>query len=182
MREIEIKLRVSSLEELKTQLEKRGCFLSAPIHQHDVIYSFGGSTHEWDESKTGHVVVRIRREDGKAEFNLKQQRSSELDNIEYESEVKDPEAIHQILLIMGYRPQVEVKKVRRKGRFGEYEICLDEVAELGSFVELEKLTTDDIDPGQVQEDLFLALESLGLSRGDEEKRGYDTQIYQLRQK
>lgn len=32
---------------------------------------------------------------------------------------------------------------------------------------------------EVREELFKELESLGLSRTDEETRGYDTQIYQL---
>jgi len=182
MREIEVKIRVSDLSALEEKLNGRHCVLSKPIRQHDVIHSFGTSTKEWDESKEGHVVMRIRREDDHAEFNLKQQRSNELDNLEYETKVDDPEAVHQILLILGYRPQVEVKKIRRKGRLGEYEICLDEVEQLGSFVELEKLVDDNVNPAEIQEDLFTMLESLGLSRKDRETRGYDTQIYQLRKK
>jgi adenylate cyclase class IV len=47
-------------------------------------------------------------------------------------------------------------------------------------VEIEKLTNDDANPEEVREELFNELESLGLSREDEETRGYDTQIYQLR--
>lgn len=61
-------------------------------------------------------------------------------------------------------------------------ICLDEVEELGSFVELERLTNEDVDPVKVSEELYQKLESLGLSRDDEEKRGYDTQLYQLHKK
>jgi adenylate cyclase class IV len=53
------------------------------------------------------------------------------------------------------------------------------VERLGAFVELEKLTDDDADPVQVQEELMQVLESLGLSRKDQETRGYDTQIYFL---
>lgn len=180
MREIEVKLRVKDLRTIEQALVKRGCVLSAPIRQHDTIYSKGGSTEEWETGKEGHVVVRIRREDNKTEFNLKQQRSNELDNLEYETKVENGDAIHQILLTMGWAPQVEVKKIRRKGKLGEYEICLDEIEGLGSFVELEKLTGDDADPATVQEELLKTLETLGLSRADQETRGYDTQMYQLR--
>lgn len=180
MREIEVKLKARDLEALQKKLEARGCALSAPIRQHDVIYSRAGSTVEWEESKQGHIVMRVRRMDNKAEFNLKEQRSSEMDNIEYETEVKNPEAMEKILSVLGYAPQVEVEKIRRKGKLGEYEICLDQVKELGNFVEIEKLTDDEANPDNVREELFGVLEDLGLSRSDEEKRGYDTQMYQLR--
>jgi adenylate cyclase class 2 len=159
-----------------------GCKLSEPIRQHDLIYSKAGSTEEWEDSKVGHIVMRMRRQDNDSIFNLKQQRSTELDNLEIETKVADADAIHKILEILGYSPQVEVKKIRRKGKVGEYEICLDEVEGLGSFVELEKLTSEDVDPEQVQEELLKTLESFGLSRIDRETRGYDTQIYHLRKK
>lgn len=179
MREIEIKIKVENLEEINQQLKEKGCELSDPISQHDVIYSKGGSTEEWQSAKEGDIILRIRRMKDAAQFNLKQQRSGEMDNIEYETEIQDPEAMHKILLLLGYRPEVEVKKMRRKGKLGEYEICLDEVEKLGSYIEVEKLTSDDANPQKVREELFRVIESLGLSRKDEETKGYDTQIYFL---
>ncbi len=180
MREIEIKVKVKNAGEVQKQLEERGCVLSDPISQHDVTYSKGGSTKEWQSAKEGDVILRIRYLKNGAEFNLKQQRSSEMDNIEYETEIKNPEAMHKMLLVLGYTPEVEVKKMRRKGRIGEYEVCLDEVEKLGSYMEIETLTQDDADPQKVREELFAVLESLGLSREDEEIRGYDTQVYRLK--
>ena len=118
MREIEIKLRVKSLENIEKRLVEQGCVLSEPIHQHDVIYSKVGNSEVWKSAKEGDFVLRIRHLKDSAEFNLKQQKSSEMDNLEYETEVKNPEAIHQILLILGYNPEVEVKKIRRKGKCG----------------------------------------------------------------
>jgi adenylate cyclase class 2 len=182
MREIEIKLRVKDLKSLEEKLVEKGCQLSNPIRQHDVIYSKAGSTTEWENAQEGDIIPRIRKEDDKIEFNIKQQRTSELDNIEYETKVTDGEAIHRMLFLLGWAPQIEVKKIRRKGKLGEYEICLDEVEELGSFVELEKLADDNVDPLQIQEELFKVLESLGLSRSDLEVKGYDTQLYLLHKK
>jgi adenylate cyclase class 2 len=178
MREIEIKLKVANLDDLTQKLAERGCVLSAPVSQHDTIYSRGGTNEEFTSAKEGDIIMRIRRAEGIAEFNLKQQKSSESDNLEYETEIKDPEATHQILLALGYKPEIEVKKIRRKGKIGAFEICLDTVEQLGDFVELEKLTDDDANPDVVREELFAVLESLGLSRADEETRGYDTLLYQ----
>jgi adenylate cyclase class 2 len=178
MREIEVKLRINNLSVLESALKENGCVLSSPIHQHDIIYSRGG-TSEWESAKEGDIILRIRNQDDRAEFNLKQQKSSELDNLEYETGVEDAESLHKILLVLGWHPEVEVKKIRRKGNFREYEICLDEVEELGNFVELEKLTTDDADPHKVQEELLNAMELLGVPRSSLEVRGYDTMIFQL---
>jgi adenylate cyclase, class 2 len=179
MREIEIKIKVGDLDKIQEKLKGRGCVFSDPISQRDVIYSKGGSTSEWQSAKEGDIILRIRRMNDIAEFNLKQQRSSEMDNIEYETEIEDPEVMHNILLILGWHPEVEVKKIRRKGKLGEYEICLDDVEKLGSYIEVEKLTSDDANHKEVREELFGVIESLDLSRSDEETRGYDTQIYFL---
>jgi len=182
MREIEIKIKVSNLETLKNKLQEKGCVLSTPIRQYDIVYSQKGSETEFESAKEGDVILRIRRQNNTAEFNLKQQRSNEMDNLECETEIDDPEAMVHILQTLGWFPVVEVKKIRRKGKLGEYEICLDEVEELGNYVELEKMTADDANPDEVHEELFKVLGDLGLSRTDEETRGYDTQIYQLHRK
>jgi adenylate cyclase, class 2 len=181
MREIEIKLRAKNLDALRHKLNEQGCVLSSPIRQHDTVYSRKEDANKdfWKQAKEGDIVLRIRRMDDIAEFNLKQQRSNEMDNLEYETEVDDPEAMRQILLTMGYVPEVEVRKMRQKGKLGKYEICLDEVEELGTFVELEALEDDDVDPEKIRDALFSKLETLGLSRDAEETRGYDTQMYQL---
>ena len=181
MREIEIKLKIKNIEELKSKLKEKGCILSEPISQHDVIYSLKSGKEEFESAKEGDVIIRIRYLKDKAQLNLKQQRSGEMDNLEYETEVKDPKETHNILTVLGWAPVVEVKKMRRKGKLAEYEICLDEVDQLGTFVELEKMTDDDINPENVRNELFAELESLGLSRENEETKGYDTQIY-LQQK
>lgn len=181
MREIEVKLKTNGLESLEKKLIEKGCVLSSPTSQHDIVYSRGG-TSEWEQSKEGDIILRIRKQDNKAEFNLKQQKTSELDNLEYETKVDDPEALHQILLTLGWKPEVEVKKIRQKGKLGEYEVCLDNVEQLGTYVELEKLTSDDADPNKTQEELLQVLESFGVSRSNLEVRGYDTMIFQLRSK
>lgn len=178
MREIEIKLHANDLASLEEKLKEQGCILSEPLHQYDRIYTYGDDVSVFTKGKSGHNVMRIRVTDNGAEFNMKVQQTHELDNLEHETTVSNPEAVHAILAALGYTPKIEVRKTRRKGRLGEYEICLDTVEGLGSFVELEKLAEDDADPSAVREDLLATLESLGLSRADEETRGYDTQIFQ----
>ncbi|MDE2172948.1 MAG: CYTH domain-containing protein, partial [Patescibacteria group bacterium] len=57
------------------------------------------------------------------------------------------------------------------------EICFDDFNKLGYFFEIERLTKEYVDVANVTEDLYRKIESLGLDRIDEEKRGYDIQMY-----
>ncbi len=180
MREIEVKLKVNNLKELEDNLVNHGCVLSDPVVQRDVIYSYMGTKDEFrGKMKDGDIIFRIRYTSDSAILTLKKQRSYEMDNLEYETKVGSPEDMHNILMILNHIPAVEVTKSRRKGRFEGYEVCLDEVERLGSFVELEKLTNDDDDPELVIEDLLQKLEMLGLSRKDQVFTGYDSQIFAL---
>jgi len=184
MREIEIKLRVNDLDEVEERLKQQGCVLSEPISQHDTIYSLPSKSIRGDfgDTKEGHIAVRLRKQSDDTIFNLKKQLTNEMDNIEYETKVEDGETMHQILQLLEWKPEVEVKKTRKKGKLGEYEICLDRVEELGNFIEIEKMTDDNADPEQARKELFEALKPFGLTEKDEETKGYDTQIYQLQNK
>jgi adenylate cyclase class 2 len=179
MREIEIKIKVKNLDDLEKKLKKEGCVFCEPINQHDTTYSQGGNKSVYTCTKEGDIMLRIRRQDKNSEFNIKKQCSCESDNIEYETHISDPDSMDKTLKLIGWIPQVEVKKIRRKGKWGIYEICLDQVDKLGSFLEIEKLTDDDSDPNEVREELFDKIKVLGLDKSDEETRGYDTQIFQL---
>ncbi|HEY4493562.1 MAG TPA: class IV adenylate cyclase [Candidatus Paceibacterota bacterium] len=179
MREIEVKMRVADMGALEQALTARGCVLGESMKQEDVIYG-EPENNIYEKTKLGHVAIRIRNQDGKFELTAKKNLSGELDNIEYELEIMDRDQMHAILVAIGWVPIVEVKKTRRKAKLGEYEVCLDEVEELGNFAELEKLTSDNADPVSIQEQLLQEMESLGVSRSAQEIRGYDTLMYRLR--
>lgn len=182
MREIEIKLKVNNLEEIEKKLKDHGLVISKEITQHDIIYIHRDDKGDFTDAYEGHIALRMRYEGTVAKITLKQRRSNEMDNIEYETKVEDGEMMHEILQLLGWKPMVEVKKTRKKGKLGEYEICLDRVDKLGDFVELEKMIDDNADPEKIKNELFKELEKFGLSGNDEETQGYDTQIYLLKNK
>jgi adenylate cyclase class 2 len=174
-KEIEVKARVADLSELTKKLENLGITLSEPIIQNDQTFvdeNYG----EYEKLQLGKNILRIRESGGKYIFTLKRPQKNEFDSIERETEITDPAEFKEALLLMGYKPMVEIHKVRRKAKYNDYEICLDEVKELGAFVEVEKIT-DDVDADDVQEELFQFLETLGVKREDRIMNGYDTQIY-----
>ena len=183
MREIEIKLRVNNLDVIEAQFKEKGWVFSEPVFQHDVVYSSVANTEAYDKiEKEGYIAIRIRYQDNKATLTLKKQLSNEMDNLEYESIVENPKDVHEMLLILGWKPEVEVKKARKKAKMGEYEICLDRVENLGDYLEIEKLTEDNADPVKVVAGLYGILEPFGLSKKDEESMGYDTLIWRFKNK
>jgi adenylate cyclase class 2 len=178
MREIEVKIRTDDLSLVREKLEERNCHFSEPIHQHDIIYTIADE-EIWTAAKEGDIAIRIRQQDDGSVLNLKQQKTSELDNLEYETRVDNPEAVRKILATLGYIPQVEVKKVRTECKLNGYTVCLDEVEQLGTFVEIEKMSEEGANPAEIQEELLKVAESIGLLRQNLEPKGYDTMTYLL---
>jgi len=179
-KEIEVKARASDLNVAAAKLQKLGCTITEPVEQDDTIFiNFEGDYTDY--KRPGINFLRIRRSSGKALFTIKQPQSNELDCIEHETEVSDPEELHAAILMMGYREVMRYVKTRRTAHHREYEICLDDVSDLGTFVEVEKITEDG-NAEAVQNELFEFLESLGVKREDRVVQGYDTLYYLKHQK
>lgn len=56
---------------------------------------------------------------------------------EYETDVTDGYALRKILEYMDFREIIKVEKKRNCWKYGDVLICIDEVTELGTFIELE---------------------------------------------
>jgi len=175
MFEIEVKAKVDNLPEIARKLSKLGCKISAPIFQYDRIYNEKGKINP--RGKKGNVL-RIRQQEDKILLTLKKNRTNELDCIEHELEISSVEEMENILLQMGYQLAVEIRKTRQKAKYQNYEICLDEVEGLGTFVEVEKITNEPAE--KVQEELFQFLESLGVAKDQRISKGYDTLMLELK--
>lgn len=171
--EIEVKAKVKDFEIIKNKLKEIGCNLSEPIIQDD--YIFNNKNTNLREGYDGSSILRIRKQYGKTLFTLKKNRSNELDCIEKEIEVSSHEILKDIIELLNYESNVEVHKKRIKTNYKDYEICLDEVEGLGSYIEVEKMSEED---GQkIQNELFDFLKTLGISKEDQVFNGYDTLIY-----
>jgi adenylate cyclase class 2 len=174
-KEIEVKAKVENFNSIITKLESMDITLSGPITQNDETF-VDNNYGDYDKFQSGQNVLRIRESNGKFIFTLKQPQSNDLDCIEKETEISNPEEFKDALLLMGYKTGVEIHKVRRKAKYKDYEICLDDVKEIGKFIEIEKIT-DEEDAGAVQNELLDFLGSLGVNRSAKVLNGYDTLVY-----
>lgn len=179
MREIEIKARLKDLPGMLDLIEANDIRLSEPVTQRDQVFGVAG-VEGGDDNRE--AWLRIRTEEQGQEmrhiFTLKRSVTSQLDSIEHETIIDDPAEMQAIILQLGYEPYVDITKTRRRAKVGDIEICIDTVENLGNFVEVEKLTSDDADLKAVMNHLWTFLEKFGVIPADQVTDGYDVLMRQ----
>lgn len=108
-------------------------------------------------------------------MTLKVEGQAKLVSDEYEFVVDDGNAARQMLTALGWQEAVTVDKVRLESKTKDYTICIDEVAGLGLFIELEILTKDSADVKNIQQQMCNFLKNLNID-GKLWKIPYDTSI------
>ena len=111
-------------------------------------------------------------------MTLKVEGQAKLVSDEYEFAVDDGNAARQMLTALGWQEVVTVDKVRLESKAKDYTICIDEVAGLGLFIELEVLTEDSADVKNIQQQMHTFLKNLNID-GELWKIPYDTSIRNL---
>ncbi len=172
MKEIEVKAYLRDKGKVMEKLSSLGCVLSQPVRQIDTVYT-NIPAETVDEYFRNDHFLRIREQnDGRFIFTVKKPLSREVQTkLEHETEVKDAVELEQAILLMGYKVANKVIKVRRTAHLKDFEICIDEVEELGTFIEVERMSDGDVDAVRNELNEFLAL--LGVSSGDQVHKGYD---------
>lgn len=90
---------------------------------------------------------------------------------EYETDVSDGENMLSLLQNIGYTEKIIIDKVRKKFQHNEYEIVVDEVKNLGIFVEVElKEEVEDVIAAHKKLKAFL--KQIGINKFYEQQRGY----------
>ena len=171
MKEIEVKARLKNLDKLLERLEALGCVLSEPVRQIDTVYTKIVGT--LDEYLTNDHFVRIReKSDGKFIFTVKKPLPTEvLTRAEYETEIMNKKELEKALSLMGYKMASKVVKIRRTAHVRGFEICIDDVENLGPFIEIEKMSAENVD--LIRKELNEFMDSLGISPNDKVHKGYD---------
>ena len=78
---------------------------------------------------------------------------------EFETKVDDPHVMEDILKNLNYQPQATVTKTRKSFTFKNYDLELDHIAELGSFLEVE-IKEHDFSYEEAKESCYKILDEL----------------------
>ncbi|NLC39441.1 MAG: class IV adenylate cyclase [Clostridiaceae bacterium] len=99
--------------------------------------------------------------------------------LEVETGISDAGRMREILKFLGYRSVLTVEKKRREYRgtaeFSQINICLDELAGLGSFIEIEYCAESDISQKEresIRNRLLSLLDLFGISRSKLTRKSY----------
>lgn len=172
MFEIEFKFRVKDKKKIDNTFKKLNCKFSE-LHQCDHIYVKNGINDF--NIPSGENVLRIREQNGVNYITLKQR----LNHLEYETIVEDSNVINNIFITLGYHKLVEVDKYRKETNIKGFNITVDEVDRLGSFVEIEKLTENEEEIENIKDEILKFASELGFYENDIEKEKYDAMILDL---
>jgi adenylate cyclase class 2 len=145
---------------LETALRQRRLVLSPPAHQDDQAYAQNG--WHYGLSKLGVPFARLRTQAGRHLFTLKRPVDNEMACMEFETEVADRDQMHEAILNMGFYPTVRIVKTRRTARLGELSLCVDQVEDLGVFLEIERVIQAGESGAAVQAELDGFARSLGV--------------------
>ena len=182
--EIEAKVRVNSLEPAAKKLRRLDAELIETVREEDLYFNSADGTLM--KSDCGLRLRRRKYQQRQCLNIIKQKARSVSDGIkgdekiiltykgprgksifksrqEAQVEVGDFDAAKNILLGLGYKERLTVKKVRQIWRLDDCEVCLDKVRWLGAFVEVE---------GPNEKSIKKVLNKLDLDKNEHISKGY----------
>ncbi len=187
MIEIEAKFKLANGTSHQQVLEIFDGLFTAPIvqkHQIDTVFLLPEQINT--PITPGSKIMRVRDvldpASGKlikSLMTLKIEGKTKLVSQEYEFVVENGAAARQMLGVLGWQEVVTVDKLRSESTTEKYNVCIDEVAGLGLFIELEVLTDDGANASEIQSKMHEFLRGLGLD-GEVWNIPYDTSIRNLK--
>ena len=169
--EIEIKIPITKEDFFRLKEQLKNNFIKN-TKQKDTYYT--PSHRNFIAEKYPFEWVRIREQGVKAILNYKHyyperaEKNTHCD--EYET-IIDQEQIKKILNALNFKELITVNKIRETYNYKDFEIALDEVDELGFFVEIEAINNLET-VEQTREELYKIARELNINTTNEDIRGY----------
>ncbi len=178
MIEIEAKAQVKDPK----QMEERIAVLGAtPIGMENQVDTYYNAAHR--DFGQSDEALRIRVQDGKSFLTYK---GPKLDRVsktrkEFQVEINDAESMRNILASLGFFPVATVTKKRKNYRLGDFFVSIDEVGNLGNFIEIEISAEDSKKYEEKVENIFRFIEKLGMSRESTIRKSYLEMLLEKKQ-
>ena len=134
MLEIEVKAYADDLRKVESKLRDIGAQFIEEIQQIDTYYN-----HPCRNFAETDEALRIRRSGTKYYLTYKGKKVDPESKTrkEIEVEIEDAHKTAELLVSLGFNPVADVKKVRKVYKLDTFTVCLDNVVNVGTFVEVE---------------------------------------------
>lgn len=148
MLEVEVKIRVAELPSIRERLVQKGARSTGTVREHDIYYN---APHR--DFGTTDEALRVRYSDTGCAVTYKgpkQPGSGSKVREEVTVDVLSGESAEEILSNLGFTKTAGVDKTREYFEYGPFLVSLDEVAGLGSFIEIEIMTSGSFEEAAEQ--------------------------------
>lgn len=171
--EIEVKFPLKNTPRVRAFLEQKAEGLKADVVQKDTYYI--PAHRDFLAPEYPFEWPRLRETSRGASMNYKHFHPENTKVTEYcdefETALENPASAAKIFAALDMKPAIVVNKSRSTWLYMDVEIAIDDVDELGSFIELEA-TTPFATPEEGTKYLHSVLEELGAELGAQDFRGY----------
>ena len=167
MIEMEIKAFLRDEVCVRAKLSQCGCQWKDTQYQVDTIY-----VQDKVLSDVNTPIFHIRRQGSLSILTLKILESDLDTATELELEISDALTMQDILYAIGFKELVRVAKHRDTTHFDGFNICIDKVENLGTFIEIERVESTMDNQQTVYDGIMHLLVSLGISKSDVTKKKY----------
>src|SRR5512139_931881 len=143
MLEIELKVRIPSLDPVRENLRRRHARFLGRVHEHDIYYNAPHRDFAFTDE-----AVRVRFTGDRAVVTYKGPKIRTYDlkaREELNFAVESGEIFGTMLLRLGFTKTAEVDKERETYALGDAMVSLDTVEGLGTFAEIEVRTENEAD-------------------------------------
>lgn len=169
MFEVEIKAYLEEIASMETQLQQLGAVFQKSIRQSDTYFQ-----HPIRNFAQTDEALRIRNSDNQSYLTYKGPKldSTSKTREELEIEIQKPEKFSNILKKLGFSSVLTVAKTRKIYSLDDITISLDNVDDLGDFIELETDVSDKEAIPSARGRLFTLLKQLDIPKEKSERRSY----------
>ena len=169
MIEIEVKAKVEDPKQIERSIIALGG-VPVGIENHADTY-YNSSVHDFEKTDE---ALRIRAQDDRYFLTYKCPKMDKVSKtrLEHQVEIEDPDSMGEILSALGFSPAAILIKKRKNYRIGDFFISLDDVRNLGDFIEIEITLKNSKNYEEKVESIFKFIEKLGISRDSTIRKSY----------
>ncbi len=169
MVEVEIKVCIQNKAGLKQKLEQLGFMKESLLRETD--WYFDNAEGSFRKSDKALRIRHCENLTSKESISYITYKGPKLDNIsmtrkELEIRIDDAKTGKEILTNLGFSPVFPVMKLRQYFRKDTMTACLDQVEDLGDFLELEVIVENEDEREAALHRIFKLLEKLGYEKGE----------------
>jgi len=170
MFEIETKVRIGNLNEVKRALAALGAKRAKREYQKDIYLK----SATLDFSKTEEVLRIRQRTSGKSKITYKSPKTGSIikKRKEIEIDINDSDKALDIFKRIGFQEHIVIEKERITYKFERFSVGLDIVKDLGTFMEVEAMVEDKSERKKAEDELLSLLKRLNITKECIEERTY----------